>query len=210
MKKIINFFALTICSSFFCFSQIVNNKDYNFTEEQEKEIFHSYCDSVPIYIGCLSEDPSSSCKVYSCRGMGPHFLSQLFLFYDGDFIFFKRQICLNPKVTIGEMCQIIQDRNILSDEIRNDMYRSVYKIIMYDRISNSEEYNRTKCKYADTMEVYQIYRELMNTPKDIPYKLPWIMLLDLNSDESVLLLGKICGLKEEDIRREYEEEEKKP
>ncbi len=33
------------------------------------------------------------------------------------------------------------------------------------------------------------------------------MLLDLNSDESSLLLGKICGLKEEDIRREYDEEE---
>jgi hypothetical protein len=190
MKRII-FGILFLITSLNLFAQIVNEKDFNFTKEQKNIITHSYYNDVPFYVGRLCDNIDVLDGVFFCRGMGPHFHFQLFLIYSGETIFFKRKLYGNPKVIIGEMCQIIQNKNIQSEDIRQEIYKAVYKIIMEDKRIWPKEYNLDN---VDMSDIDRIYNDIKTNPDEIPYKLPWGLLLDMTSDESYILLGKICGL----------------
>lgn len=172
-------------------AQIVNDNNFDFTKEQKDIITHSYYSDVPFYVGRLCDNFDVLDGVFFCRGMGPHFHFQLFLIYSGETIFFKRKLYGNPKVVIGEMCQIIQNKNIQSEDIRQEIYKAVYKIIMEDKRVWAEEYEQNDVNMSD---IDCIYNDIKKNPDEIPYTLPWVLLLDVTSDESYILLGKICGL----------------
>lgn len=194
MKRIF-FEILFLIISLHTFAQIVNEKDFDFTKEQKRVIINNCYKDIPFYVGRLCNKIDILDGVFWCRGMGPHFHFQLFLIYNGETIFFKRMLYGNPKVIIGEMCQIIQNKNIKSEKIRREIYKAVYKIIMEDKKVWSKEYRQEN---VDMLDIDRIYNDIKNNIDDIPYTLPWTLLLDVTSDESYILLGKICGLDYED------------